>query len=98
VFLVEEQMRDGWLGLLLGIIVLSIPLECVADEFAGKLQRVGIDTVTVVGPDNRKVVMHVKNGQRRQAAPYLGKSVMVDYRTERGEWTAIRFRSPQHRQ
>ncbi len=97
-FVLEEQMRDGWLGLLLGLVLVSMPLDCGAEEFAGKLQRVGIDTVTVVGSDNRKVVMHVKRGQRRQAAPYIGKSVMVDFRTERGEWTAIRFRAPQPRQ
>ncbi len=91
-------MRDGWLGLLLGVVVFGMALECGAEEFAGKLQRVGIDTVTVVGSNNTKVVVHVKRGQRRQAAPYLGKSVMVDFRTESGECKAIRFRSPQHRQ
>lgn len=85
-------MRDRWLGILLGFFVLSTSQVCVAEEFAGKLQRVGIKTVTVVGSDNQKKVVHVKRGQRREAAPYLGKSVTVDFRTERGECRAIRFR------
>ncbi|MFH1112469.1 MAG: hypothetical protein V1792_00980 [Pseudomonadota bacterium] len=88
-------MRDGWLLLLPALVILGTVPECGAEEFAGKLQRVGIDTVTVVGSDNRKVVVQVKSGQRRQAAPYLGKSVMVDFRTESGECKAIRFRSPE---
>ncbi|MDQ7781781.1 MAG: hypothetical protein RDU20_02815 [Desulfomonilaceae bacterium] len=90
-------MRDGWFGLLLGVVVFGAALECCADQFAGKLQRVGIDTVTVVGSDNRTVVMQVESGQRRQAAPYIGKSVTVDFRNERGQCRAIGFRSPQQR-
>lgn len=89
-------MRDRWLGILLGMVVLSTPQVCAAEEFAGKLQRVGMNTVTVVGSGNQKVVMHVKRGQRREAAPYLGKSVRVNYRTEQGSCTAVRFLPPHH--
>ena len=87
-------MRDRWLGILLGLIVFSTAQVCAAEEFAGKLQRVGMNTVTVVGSGNQTVVMQVKRGQRREAAPYLGKSVRVDFRTEQGACTAVRFRPP----
>jgi hypothetical protein len=95
VFLVEEQMRDRWLGILLGLFVLSTPQVCMAEEIAGKLQRVGMHTVTVLRSDNQTMVVQVRRGQRREAAPYLGKSVMVNFRTEQGKCRAIGFRPPQ---
>lgn len=92
---VEEQMRDRWSGLLLCFAVCAAPQLCYAEQIAGMLVRVDRHTVTVRQRNDRKVVMQVENGQRREAAPYLGKWVKVDFRNERGSCRVLRFRPPQ---
>ena len=91
---VEEQMRDRWSGLLLCLVLCAAPQLCYAEEIAGMLMRVDRHTVTVRRNNDQKVVMYVENGQRREAAPYLGKWVMVDFRHERGSCRVLRFRPP----
>jgi len=87
----EELMRDLWLGILLvPVLALGVPRVCVAEEFAGRLVRVDKTTVTLKGQDNSTVVVRVDNGQRVDAAPYLGRSVTVNVRTECGA-RAVRF-------
>jgi len=76
------------------MLVVSLPSVSLAEEFAGKLERVDRDTITVRGGDDRRLVVRVDGSNRIQAAPFLGKSITVDLRTERGECRAVGFRSP----
>ena len=64
-----------------------------AEEFAGKLERVDLESVTLLGSDNQRLVIRVDRGSRQAAAPFLGKWVTVDFRTEGGQCQAVRFRS-----
>ncbi len=82
-------------------LVIVLPLICFAaaarpgfaEELAGKLERVDYETVTLIGSDNQKTVVRVDKGNRHKAATFLGKTVTVDVRSDRGECRAIRFRS-----
>jgi len=76
------------------MLVVALPSLSLAEEFAGKLERVDRDTITVRGGDDRRLVVRVDGSNRIQAAPFLGKSITVDLRTERGECRAVGFRSP----
>lgn len=93
-FAVEEQMRDQWLGILFCSVFFLAPQLGYAEEFAGMLVRVDLNSVTLQGSNDEKYVMQVEQGQRREAAPYLGKWVRVDFRTEKGACRVIRFRPP----
>ncbi len=90
---VEEMMRAIWLGFLLVPILLAAPWTCLAEEFAGRLVRVDLETVTLYGPDNKTLVVQVDQGNRVLAAPFLGKWVRVDLRSDNGGCKAIGFRS-----
>lgn len=87
-------MRAMWLGILLVPIMLIAPLTGLAEEFAGRLVRVDLTTVTLYGPDNKALVAQVDQGNRVLAAPFLGRWVTVDLRTDNGGCKAVRFRSP----
>lgn len=75
------------------LVFLGVPSLCLADEFAGKLQRVDRETVTLRGGDNQNFVLRVDGDNRIQAAPFLGKSVTVDFLNDQGVCRALRFRS-----
>ena len=85
-------MRDRWLGILLCSVLSLVPQVCCAEQFAGLLVRVDLHSITLRGSDNEKYVMRVEKRQRREAAPYLGKWVTVDFRSEKGSCRVIRFR------
>jgi hypothetical protein len=90
----EEPMRDLWLGILLvPVLALGVPRVCNAEEFAGRLVRVDKTTVTLKGQGDATVVVQVDNGHRADAAPYLGRWVTVDVRTECGGTRAVRFKA-----
>ncbi len=89
----EEKMKDGCLTILLIFLLFCANQPCRAEEFAGKLERVDIDTVTILGCGNRRLVIRVDRGSRLAAAPFLGKWVTVDLTTAGGEYQAVRFRS-----
>jgi len=91
---VEEKMRDRCIGILLILGVFCSCEICRAEEFAGKLERVDLESVTLLGSDNQKVVIRVDRGSRQAAAPYLGKWVTVDFKSNSGDCQAVRFRSP----
>jgi hypothetical protein len=86
-------MRDRCLGIILVVAVFGLCQPCSAEEFAGKLERVDMESVTLLGSDNQRLVVRVDRGSRQAAAPYLGKWVTVDFRTEGGQCQAVRFRS-----
>jgi len=76
------------------LVILAAPSWCLAEEFAGKLQRVDRETVTVRGVNDQSFVFRVDSDHRMQAAPFLGKSVAVDFLNDQGVCRALRFRSP----
>jgi len=83
-----------WLGIVIALIgVLSSPLFCKAEEFAGRLERVDMESVTIRDSNDKLVVLRVNWDRRFQAAPFLGRWVTVDFRNEQGEFRAIGFRS-----
>jgi hypothetical protein len=86
-------MRDRCLGILLILAVSGLSQPCCAEEFAGKLERVDMESVTLLGSDNQRLVIRVDRGSRQAAAPFLGKWVTVDFRNEGGQCQAVRFRS-----
>jgi len=86
-------MRNLGLGILVALILVGAPGVGTAEEFFGKLERVDLDTVTLRGPDNEMIVVRVDGGNRRNAAPYLGKTVIVYFQNEQGECRAVRFGS-----
>lgn len=86
-------MQGRWWGLLLFALLLCAPVPSRAGEFDGKLERVDLQSVTVRGCDNSKVVLALEQKDREKAAPFLGKSVTVVFKTENGEYKALFFRS-----
>lgn len=88
-------MRDRWSEILLCLALFVAPQVCCAEQFAGMLVRVDLHSVTLRGSNNERCVMRVEQGQRREAAPYLGKWVMVDFQAEDHSRRVIRFRPPQ---
>jgi len=89
----EEKMRDLWLGILSALFLAGAPQAAWAGEFLGMLERVDRDTVTLRGPDNRTLVVRVDTGKRRSAAPFIGKTVTVQFSDENGGCRAVGFRS-----
>lgn len=86
-------MRGRWLGMVLFAGLLVLPQVCTAGEFAGRLERVDLESVTLRDSNDKLVVVRVNKDHRFQAAPFLGKWVTVDCRSEQGEFRAIGFRS-----
>jgi hypothetical protein len=89
----EEEMRGRWLGMVLSAGLLVLPQICAAGEFAGRLERVDWESVTLRDSNDKLVVVRVNKDHRSQAAPFLGKWVTVDFRNDKGEYRAIGFRS-----
>jgi hypothetical protein len=89
----EEEMRDRWLGMMLFAGLLVLPQVCTAGEFAGRLERVDWESVTLRDANDQLVVVRVNKDHRFQAAPFLGKWVTVDFRNDQGECKATGFRS-----
>ncbi len=83
-----------WLAIVIALIgVLGSALLCKADEFAGRLERVDLESVTIRDSSDKLVVLRVNRDRRFQAAPFLGRWVTVDFRNEQGEFRAIGFRA-----
>ncbi len=51
---------------------------CHAEQFYGLLARVDRDSITLLSPDNQKVVFRVDKQSRCLAARFLGRWVTVD--------------------
>jgi hypothetical protein len=88
----EEEMRGRWFAMLLFAGLLVWPQVCAAGEFAGRLERVDWESVTLRDSNDKLVVVRVNKDHRFQAAPYLGQWVTVDFRNDKGEYRAIGFR------
>lgn len=86
-------MRNRCSGILLFVIILCSGHVCAAEQIAGKLERVDMDTVTIRCSDNKKMVMSIERRKRVQAAPFLGKWVLIDSRRDRGDVKAVGFKS-----
>ncbi len=78
-----------------GILILSLATFAVADELSGKLVRVDLDYVTVVGKDDREVKLNVDRSNRSKAAPFIGMWVKIDTMTDNGKLKALDFKSAQ---
>jgi len=92
-FGMEDEMQGRCCAALLVSILLPCAHLCQAQECVGKLERVDLQTVTVRSCDNQKAVFKVDGRDRGKAAPYLGKSVAVEIKTENGEQWAVLFRA-----
>jgi hypothetical protein len=86
-------MSGRWSGVLFFAFLLSFAQFCYGGELAGKLERVDLKTVTLRNSDNQKLILRVEGCDRKKAAPYLGKSVTVQFRIENGKQRAVLFRS-----
>jgi hypothetical protein len=71
------------------MVLIVLPSFACAEEFAGKLERVDRDSITVLGGNDQRLVVRVDGSKRLQAAPFLGKSVTVYLSNERGECRAL---------
>ncbi len=85
-------MRSPIIGILLVLAIAGELQLCWAGEFAGRLERVDLQTVTFRGHNNQLLVVHVDRNHRLQAAPYLGMWVTVDFTTDQGTMRAKAFR------
>ena len=85
-------MRDRCWIIFLVMSLISMPSWACGEEFAGKLERVDRDSITVRGGNDQRLVARVDGSNRQQAAPFLGKSVTVYLSTERGECRALGFK------
>jgi hypothetical protein len=65
----------------------------VAEEFAGKLERVDFHTITLLQSDNQKLVFDVDSSRRRDAAPFIGRWVTVEVAGVAGINEVVRLRS-----
>ncbi len=88
-------MRGYWLGVFLSASILISPQLCLAGEFAGRLERVDLESVTIRDSSDKSLVVHVDRSHRYQAAPFIGKWVTVHFRDENGVCRALGFRSSQ---
>lgn len=86
-------MRICCSGIFLFSVLLCSAYVCGAEQITGKLERVDMDTVTVRCSDNKRMVMSIERGDRMQAAPFLGKWVVIDSRREKGDYRAIGFKA-----
>ncbi len=87
-------MRSYCLGALLLASILVSPQLCLAGEFAGRLERVDLESVTIRDSNDKLFVVHVDRTHRYQAAPFLGKWVTVRFHDENGVCRALGFRPP----
>ena len=89
----EGRMQVPAWGVLLLVLLFYGPQPCTADQFDGKLERVDLKTVTLVGCNNQKLVVTVDQKEREKAAAHLGKTVTVHFKTDNGEHRAVFFRA-----
>ncbi len=87
-------MRGHWLGALLSASILVLPQLCLAGEFAGRLERVDLESVTIRDSSDKLMVVHVDSSHRHQAAPFLGRWVKVLFQDENGVCRALSFGAP----
>lgn len=73
-----------------GVFVAFTPLFA-GEELAGKLVRVGPETVIVECRNDKRIEFKVGRAERRQAAPLLGKTVRVKYRKVDGKKNSVSF-------
>jgi hypothetical protein len=86
-------MSVRYASILMLLLVCGVVQVCCAEEVAGKLARVDLETVTVIGSDHRKVSVRVDPDSRFKAAKLLGKTVTVDVVSmDEGQCRAISFR------
>ena len=86
-------MRNRCSCIVLFVVLLCSAHVCAAEQIAGKLERVDMDSVTIRCSNNKTMVMSIERQKRKQAAPFLGKWVVIDSRQEKGDVKAIGFRS-----
>lgn len=62
---------------LLAALVAMFCQPCYAEEVSGRLVRVGIDNIVILGTDESQVVLRIDKQERPKAAPFLGRTVKV---------------------
>ncbi len=87
-------MQGRWWGVGIGAFVLAAHGVCFAGEIAGKLERIDLKTVTVRSADNEPVVLKVNRQDRCKAAPFIGKWVRIEFKSDNGRPRAIVFGAP----
>ncbi|MEW6352029.1 MAG: hypothetical protein AB1646_23510 [Thermodesulfobacteriota bacterium] len=76
------------IALLLCVSVSSVS----AGEFEGKLERIDRHTVTLLGPNQTRLVLKVDRPDVQKAAAFVGKSVSVEFASEEGHKRLLMFR------
>ncbi len=85
-------MRCRYIAILCAVGLLGAAGNSAAEELAGKLERVGLETVTIASGNNKKLVLSVDRDNRVQAAPYIGKRVKVRVSKDQGKPMAVLFK------
>lgn len=85
-------MRCRYWAILCALGVFLGPQVLIAEEYAGKLERVGWKTVTIASGNNEKLTIAVDKTDRAQAAPFIGKRVMVRVAKDGGKPRVILFK------
>lgn len=85
-------MRCRYIAIMCAVGVLGLTGISAAEELAGKLERVGWETVTIAAGNNEKLVLSVDKDNRVQAAPYIGKRVTVRVSKDKGKPIAVLFK------
>ncbi len=70
-------MKVGLIGTFILLVALAAPV-CATEQFNGKLESIGLDTITLMRPDKQRITLRVDQGARRLAAPFLGQWVTVE--------------------
>jgi hypothetical protein len=73
------------------VFILSIITPLHAEEMSGQIERVDLETVTLRGVNNNKVIVRVDGHKRVEAAQFLGKSVRVEIRGQDGSFSVMKF-------
>ncbi len=73
------------------VLILSIITPLHAEEMSGQIERVDLETVTLRGVNNNKVIVRVDGHKRVEAAQFLGKTVRVEIRGQDGSFSVMKF-------
>jgi hypothetical protein len=90
-------MRGRFWTMLSALVLISAPGMSLAGECAGKLEKVGLNTVILKAMNNHRMVFYVDSGHRVMAAPFIGKLVTVQFRQKDGRRKALLFRPARFR-
>lgn len=85
----EEKMTAGRLGVVLCVALVLAAHHVIAGDIAGKLERIGSNSVTLRVSKQQSMTLLVDRDLRQDAARYLGRTVMVRCKGEEGKYRAV---------